>query len=40
MWFEDAYAVFDDIKCYSTALALEAKLQWHSDHVVMATYQL
>ena len=52
MWFEDAFAVSDGIKCYPTATALntynnlgpiqdlEAKLQMPAGRVVMAAYQL
>ena len=52
MWFEDAYAVSDGIKCYSTPTALntynnlgpiqnlEKKLQLPAGRVVMAAYQL
>ena len=52
MWFEDAYAVSDGIKCYPTPTTLntynnlgqiqglEAKLQMPSSRVVMAAYQL
>ena len=52
MWFEDAFAVSDGIKCYPTPTALniynnlgpiqdfEAKLQMPANRVVMAAYQL
>ena len=52
MWFEDAYAVSDGIKCYPTPTTLntynnlgpiqvlEAKLQMPANRVVMAAYQL
>ena len=52
MWFEDAYAVSDGIKCYPTPTALNdynnygpipdlgAKLHMPSRRVVMAAYQL
>ena len=52
MWFEDAYAVSDGIKCYPTPTALnsynnlgpiqnlEAQLQLPSSRVVMTAYQL
>ena len=52
MWFEDAYAVSDDIKCYPTPTTLntfnnlgpiqnvEAKLQLPATRVVMAAYQV
>ena len=52
MWFEDAYAVSDGIKCYPTPTTLntydnlgpiqglEAKLQISASRIVMAAYQL